>query len=598
MRSQRNLRLFVATLVIMIVLAISAKWWLPRLLIFVGANAEIVQGLSSFIQILLWVGTLFFFLWKSLTSRTIQKKSGFSTESKIDEYNKSKVTISLYKLCESLLEIVDENIAIIQRPSSLEDAQNLLQDVRDGVLRIYFFGHQSAGKSTLINALLDSQISPISSGKMTTCLIRIRQGKRFAGEIKWKNQFEIIKPNINVLKRKMQDEWSLLPFEDQPQEVIIEIPEDILGIPKLELVDTPGTGSIWDVRYGRNLLDETVNKKIKTAAVAILVYKHDQAEMQPHGSLLQGLKTHGIKVLGVCNITPDLDSAFQEDKKDALLTINKAERQLQDAANAECHRVVLKEVEALLKLGNQIDGKTVSEFRDYLTRLLGDRESFLNMQATQESLSLVHELLEGANKTIREHQSVFNKIKTQKAEIKSAIASVRTTIKEGYDNEKVTTQATLAGGAAMGAAGAAAVYLLGSVATGGLFLLPGCGLLLGGLVGNLVGSGIENSRLEAFEKKLSEVWKELQRALQKAKIKDTPMLNQDLVKEALSYSSSLSKSQNTLDSFISRVEIDLESNLQKIPGYDSYIKSEVLVEKLSNLREQFRVWANNPAGAD
>ncbi|MFL9458916.1 dynamin family protein [Tolypothrix bouteillei VB521301_2] len=80
----------------------------------------------------------------------------------------------LHKLCESLLNIVTKNKCCnysAEGPNSEEDAHNLLQDVRDGVLRIYIFGHQSAGKSTLINALLNSQVSPISSGKMTTCLI-------------------------------------------------------------------------------------------------------------------------------------------------------------------------------------------------------------------------------------------------------------------------------------------------------------------------------------------------------------------------------------------------------------------------------------------
>jgi GTPase Era involved in 16S rRNA processing len=596
MRFKKNFRFFV-TILLMISVAISAHWWLPELLVFIVTNTALVQGLSSFIQILLWIPPLLilpFKLWKH--DRIVQKNSSISTDSE-HEHKTIGVSIPLHKLCESLLDIVTENVAIIKLPNILEDVQNLLQDVRDGVLRIYFFGHQSAGKSTLINALLDSQISPISSGKMTACLIRIRQGEKFAGKIKWTNQSKIFKPDINFLKRKMQDEWSLLPFEDQPHEIIIEITESILSIPKLELVDTPGTGSIWNDKYGRNLLDETVNKKIKTAAIAILVYKHDQADMQPHGSILQNLRTHGIKVLGLCNITPDLDSNFQDDKKDTLLTINKAEKQLQDAANAECHRVVLKEKESLLKLASKIDGKTVSEFRYYLTKLLGDRESFLNMQAIRESLILVNELIEEANKTIREHQPVFNNIKTQKAEIKSAISSVRNTIKEGYDNTKVSTQATIAGGAAMGIAGVSAVYLLGSVATGGL-LLPAVGLLVGGFAGNFLGNRIEKSRLEVFEKMLSDVWKELQRTIQNAKIKGTPMLTQNIIKEVLDYSSSLSKNQNTLESVMRKVEEDLESNLQKIPGYDLYIKSEILVEKLCNLRDQFQARSKNPSGVN
>ena len=104
---------------------------------------------------------------------------------------------------------------------------------------------------------------------MTTCLIRIRTGTKFSGIVKWENETKKIKPDIKSLKNRMA-EWGQSSFEHQPIEVIIEVPDEILGIPKIELVDTPGTGSTWDIKYGKNILDETVNKKIRTAAVAIL----------------------------------------------------------------------------------------------------------------------------------------------------------------------------------------------------------------------------------------------------------------------------------------------------------------------------------------
>lgn len=501
------------------------------------------------------------------------------------EHDLPGAIIPLHELCESLLEIVTKNVAILQRLNSEEDAHNLLQDVREGVLRIYIFGHQSAGKSTLINALLNSQVSPVSSGKMTTSLIRIRHGSKFIGMVKWENESEIFKPDIKTLKNKMA-EWEQSPLEHRPREVIIEITDDILGIPKLELVDTPGTGSAWDAKYGKNLLDETVNKKIRTAAVAILVYQHGQAEMQPHGSLLQALKMRDIKVLGVCNITPNLSSAFQRDKKDALQTITKAEYQLRNIANAECHRVVLEEEESLIRLASQISGETVNEFRSHLIKLISDRDFFLLRQAIDEGLSLIDELLAEANKTVKQYQPIFNTIKTRKKEIKDAITSVRNTITEGFNDENIVAQAAVVGSAAMGAAGLAAIYVLGSVATGGL-VLPAGGLLLGGIAGSAIGSGIKNSRLKEFEKKLTEAWKKLQQTIMNAKVNDTAMLSAEVIKEVQQCSSSLSKYQKILELVMNKVETNLESNLQKIEGYELYRKSEVLVEQLSLLKGQF-----------
>ncbi|MBN3887503.1 MAG: dynamin family protein [Nostoc sp.] len=533
-----------------------------------------------FIMLLLLFSVIDFWKWK----KSGEEQSRSFASSGI-EHDSPGVITPLHQLCESLLNIVNKNTAIIQRPNSEEDAYNLLQDVRDGVLRIYIFGHQSAGKSTLINALLNSQVSPISSGKMTTCLIRIRHGSKLKGMVKWENESEIFKPDIKTMKNKMA-EWDQSPFEHRPREVIIEIPGDIIGIPKLELVDTPGTGSAWDAKYGKNLLDETVNKKIITAAVAILVYKPEQAEMQAHDSLLQGLKMRNIKVLGVCNITPNLNFAFQRDKKDALQTIDKAEHQLRKIANAECHRVVIEEEESLIRLASEISGKTVNEFRSHLTTLISDRDLFLLRQATDEGLSFINELLAVANKTVKQYQPIFNTIKARKTEIKDAITSVRNTITEGFDDENIVVQAAAVGSVTMGVAGLAAIYILGSVVTGGL-VLPAGGLLFGGLAGSAIGSGIKNSRLKEFEEKLTEAWKKLQQTTTNAKVNNTAMLSPEVIKEVQQYSSSLSKYQKTLESIMSKVETDIESNLQKIEGYESYRKSEVLVEQLSVLKDQF-----------
>lgn len=64
MRKQKSFAIFLALIAAMAVLAGSAHHWLPQVLTFVGANTDVIQGLTDFIQILLWIGTLLIFAAK------------------------------------------------------------------------------------------------------------------------------------------------------------------------------------------------------------------------------------------------------------------------------------------------------------------------------------------------------------------------------------------------------------------------------------------------------------------------------------------------------------------------------------------------------
>lgn len=40
----------------LMLLALSAGWWLPPFLDFVGANSDVIQGLTDLVQLALWIG--------------------------------------------------------------------------------------------------------------------------------------------------------------------------------------------------------------------------------------------------------------------------------------------------------------------------------------------------------------------------------------------------------------------------------------------------------------------------------------------------------------------------------------------------------------
>jgi hypothetical protein len=73
MREQKDLALFIGIVAAMAILASSAHWWLPKLLQFVISNTNLIQGLSDFIQILLWLGVLLIFIRK-LYLRSFKEK--------------------------------------------------------------------------------------------------------------------------------------------------------------------------------------------------------------------------------------------------------------------------------------------------------------------------------------------------------------------------------------------------------------------------------------------------------------------------------------------------------------------------------------------
>jgi hypothetical protein len=64
MNSQKDLALFVGTISVATILAGSAHLWIPKFLQFVGTNTSLIQGLTSFIQIILWLGILLVFVFK------------------------------------------------------------------------------------------------------------------------------------------------------------------------------------------------------------------------------------------------------------------------------------------------------------------------------------------------------------------------------------------------------------------------------------------------------------------------------------------------------------------------------------------------------
>ncbi|MCP4536455.1 MAG: SUMF1/EgtB/PvdO family nonheme iron enzyme [Chloroflexi bacterium] len=74
-------RWFVLVLLVvaLVVLAITARWWLPSLLTFVGTNSDLIQGATDLIQLVLWVvagiTTLVGFFWRRSAKETSRERT-------------------------------------------------------------------------------------------------------------------------------------------------------------------------------------------------------------------------------------------------------------------------------------------------------------------------------------------------------------------------------------------------------------------------------------------------------------------------------------------------------------------------------------------
>ena len=481
-------------------------------------------------------------------------------------------------MCKYLQTLVAHNTPIIQKSDKRQlYVEELVQNLKDGIVRIYFFGHQNAGKSSLINVLLNvDELSPTFPGKMTTCLVRIRWAARSRLVECYSNEVEDRKREISKLKRKME-EWSSLPLEGRPREVIIEIPNKFLESNKIEVVDSPGTGSGRN-RYGKSLEDEIVDSGLKSGALAIVVYRDTSAELESHEKLVRHLGGNNIFTIAVCNLDSNWATELRRNKHNIQRTIARAEKKLRDEARAECYRIAITDEENVKELARQEGGTTIEEFRIFLVELLGDRKKYAERQAIRSGHLLIEELLQETGQYIRQHQPYFNQIEDERKKISEAILGVREVLNKSYKPANTAAWGTAVGTASTLITGTA----LSVVTAGTYFLWAAAGAAAGAAVGYLV----DRTEREDFLKRLADKWSRLQQAVVKStKITSTEMITQEVIKKIRASSSSLSEFQHK--SILNELDTELNGNLQKIEGYGTYHSSQDLDEQLRLLKEYF-----------
>jgi hypothetical protein len=473
---------------------------------------------------------------------------------------------SLRTVCEHLAGLISTHQRILGNAQTKQrEADGIVENLANDVLRVYFFGHQNAGKSSLVNALLGADVSPASPGKLTACLLRIRRGSSPRMLERWSDGSERERPLAEL--RKRMERWAV--SDERPREVIAEIARDVLGDAKTEFVDTPGTGSAWSDEHGRSIEDEVVNAAVRAAAVVVVVYRHSAGEIEAHDNLLRQFGGNDVPVLAVCNLDPNWAGELIQNKRSIDATIDRIEARMRALARAKCYQVAIQADTNLQKLARRAGADDIASLRTGLSKLLEDRKALGIFQAVRAGKALIEEMLLDVQKNIHRLQPLFDSTERGRLELLDAVANVRSVLNRGYDRGYKATFVGAAVGGAMATWGAVSAAVAMTAATAGVAL----GFVV---VGGAVGFLADQRGRWRFRKQLAAAWTLLQRALTA-----TNLIDRSLAKKVLAASRGVSERQCA--DLVNQVEMDLVASLEKLEGYDTYRKSKLLEVQLHEL---------------
>lgn len=480
---------------------------------------------------------------------------------------------SLSAACDYLAGLVTEYSSAMQLPPYLALATvATAQDLKDETLRLYFFGHQNAGKSSLVNALLGASLSPKDPGKLTACLVRVKYGPEARLTFRWENGTEETAP-FSALEKRMA-RWA--ESTQRPREVIVETPREILGTRNTELVDSPGTGSAWSEEFEKSIEDELVNLAVRSAAVAIVVYRYENSELEAHDRLLRQLGGNKIPTFGVCNLDPNWASEYQVNRRNLEKVIDRAEGRLRELARARCYRIPVEDRAEVLAVAKQADTQTVELLRNDLIALMKDRRNLVARQAVIGSRSVIGDLLQVAHLQVESNYPLVERLEQEKVSIFNGIAAVKSVlgieVDQGYTGTYVG--AGLGGAAGLwGAATTATAATALTVATGGVILALVA-------IGGGIGLAVDAKRKRDFKKRLRKVWEELQQIC-----RNSTLVSRSVIKTLATAPDSMPRQQ------YAKLAIDLEmhvlENLGQVPEYRMYSSSKELESTLKELRLVF-----------
>lgn len=494
---------------------------------------------------------------------------------------KRDANAKLLSLCESLSHFLVKHSAIVKQ-SEVKNKEliHAVTEFKRGILKIYFFGTQSTGKSSLVNTLIGRELSPVGPDKCTSCLVRIKGSNKVRAFAEYEDGTEK-DVDINNIEKKIR-EWAEL--DNRPKSLVIETNKPILGQPKIELIDSPGTGSARNEVVNRNIESEIVNEAIKSVAIAVIVYLPSGAQMQSHASLLQSFKKNNITTVGVCNLDSNWASLYGRNKHEAERIIREAEANLQEKTKAECFRITLAEDteeigEKTVETARAAGANSVQEVRDYLVKNLESREVYLARQTLGKSRSIAKEILLDINRHLEQNSEYIQKLHSQRAELLKKVTEFKGVVNQNPDPN--SSVGFISGGAIGLAAGIFALATLPvSAPVIAIATAIGAPTAVGTGIGAVVDKSKDNRMKQDYSVKLGLAYRELKKALESSDL----ILSSFGPKEHIS---SLSINEASSASVLEKLYKDADESLSNNERYNTYSTYQSAKEELVTIQNRF-----------
>ena len=409
---------------------------------------------------------------------------------------------------------------------------------------------------------------------MTTCLLRIRWGKKYSIHAYYGKGLRENIPYLHDLKDRMKD-WATLALDERPFEVVVEIPNDFLAIHNIEFVDSPGTGSARNRRYDSSLEDEIVDTQTRAAAISVLVYQLDDIDKEAHERIVYDVANIDAPTVAVCNLGPKWATALQSDKEETKGMLDKAEAFLERVAKAKCFKIVISDKEALegvRSLASAEYDQTLDDLKNCIVKSLKSHNNLVTRQAVFGSRETIKNLLESAESKVEEYQPIFTGISRERANILGSISDVEEKINKGYarsSESQAALDTAIAGGFIGPVVAAVMAFTTGGMTIPLSIAWTAGSAATGGVVG-AVSTALSNEQARSrFRQDLAIEWTRLQETLKNChQIADNQIIDSALVNRVIKASSSLPLAQYT--DILSSLKNDLNVADQKVDGFDTY----------------------------
>lgn len=338
-----------------------------------------------------------------------------------------------------VLSLLDKTIAFYQKENvsdKIEGFSNLRKNVENGVFSIVVVGEFSAGKSTLLNALMKKRILPSFSNETTATVNFLRHKEHAengaAGQVFYYDGTvkNLENTNLETVEKYVSTKGDNVTSEIQHLDLYLD--SDFLK-DNVTLVDSPGLNGL---AAGHR---EITEKQILESHASIFLFTSEQPGRKSDFDFIHELRSKVNTIIFVLNKIDGIDPHEGETVEDVKDKIKKSfKTQFEDAKIPEIWPVSAKnalkcrdeELSKNLSEAEKIELLKTSRMEEFENRLL----SFLtNGEKTKQQLLAPLEKISSVVKNTRD--AIQNEIeilsqKTDTAEIDNRIADTSSALKE------------------------------------------------------------------------------------------------------------------------------------------------------------------------